>query len=151
MLRLAAAIIGLALFLPINPFNHEAVGAESVKWGTVLADDYDRGVAEHKPVVVLFYDITKSRYDADILSTRILGSAKLGKHAGSAVWSFADISNDLVARNIAKALGITEFPTISVLKPDATALQETFRVVGLLPIETTEIGVMRGLEKAAQK
>lgn len=151
MLRLLAAIVCLITISLIIPFDNEAASAESIKWGTVLADDYDRGVAEHKPVVVLFYDITKSRYDADVLSTEILGSTKLESLAGSAVWSFADISKDLVARNIAKALGITTFPTISVLKPDGEALDESSRVAGLLPIETTETGVMRGIERASEK
>jgi hypothetical protein len=143
---MAICLVNISLMLP---FAGEA--AESIKWGTALADDYDRGVAQHKPIVVLFYDISTSRVDADVLSVQILGSAKLGKLAGSAVWSFADVSNDLVARNIAKALGITTFPTISVLKPDAAALDETFRVVGLLPIGTTEIGVIRGIERASRK
>jgi len=128
-----------------------AACAEPIRWGTVLADDYDRGVAEGKPIVVLFYDIATSRYDADVLSVQILSSAALGKLAGSAIWSFADISNDLVAKNIAKALDITTFPTISVLKPNGTALDEAFRIVGLLPIGTTEIGVMRGIARASEK
>lgn len=129
----------------------ETAHAESIKWGSVLADDYDRGVAEHKPIVVLFYDITTSRYDADMLSTQISLSTTLGKFAGSAIWSFADVSNSLVAKNIAKALGITTFPSISVLRPNGEALYEAFRVVGVLPIGTTEIGVMRGIEKASKK
>ena len=125
--------------------------AGSIKWGTTLADDYDRGVAEHKPIVVLFYDITTSRSDADVLSTQILMSATLAKAADTAVWSFADVANDRVASNIAKALGIKTFPAISVLKPDGDALDETSRIVGLLPIATTETGVMRGIERASKK
>ena len=143
------AAICLIAISPTLPFV--AAAAESIKWGNVLADDYDRGVAEHKPVVVLFYDIRTSRLDADMLSMRMQMSATLGKAAGSAVWSFADISRDLVASNIAKALGIKTFPTISVLKPDPDALDESVRVVGVLPIETTEVGVMRGIEKASKK
>jgi len=135
----------------IFPVGIDAARAEPIRWGSVLADDYDRGVAEHKPIVVLFYDITTSRYDADTLSTQISLSPTLGKFAGSAIWSFADVSNDLVARNIAKALGITTFPSISILKPNEAALDETFRVVGILPIGTTEIGVMRGIEKASKQ
>lgn len=34
---------------------------------------------------------------------------------------------------------------------DPDALEETTRVVGMLPIDTMEIGVMRGTERAAQK
>jgi hypothetical protein len=146
-LLVAVCVVCLSQIL----FASEIAKADSIKWGTVLADDYDRGVAEHKPIVVLFYDITTSRYDADVLSTQVLMSASLGKAAGSAVWSFADVSKDLVARNIAKALGIKTFPTISVLKPDPDALDETSRVVGLLPIATTEVGVMRGIERASKK
>jgi hypothetical protein len=144
-------LICLAIFSLIFSFGIKVARAESVRWGSVLANDYDRGVAEHKPIVVLFYDITTSRRDADMLSTQISLSATLGKRASSAVWSFADVSNELVAKNIAKALGITTFPTISVLKPDGAALDETFRVVGLLPIGTTEIGVIKGIEKASKK
>jgi hypothetical protein len=150
-IRAMRTIICLVIFLLVFPFGIEAARAEPVKWGSVLADDYDRGVAEHKPIVILFYDIATSRYDADMLSMQISLSATLGKRASSAVWSFADISNNLVARNIAKALGITTFPTISVLRPDGEALDETFRIVGLLPIGTTEIGVIRGIEKASKK
>ena len=151
MSRSMTAVISLVILALMVSLGAVAARAEPIKWGTVLADDYDRGVAEGKPIVVLFYDITTSRYDADVLSTQILSSAALGKLAGSAIWSFADISNDLVAKNIAKALGITTFPTISALKPNGTALEETFRVVGLLPIGTTEIGVMRGIARASEK
>ncbi|MEO8461102.1 MAG: hypothetical protein ABI451_11285 [Dokdonella sp.] len=151
MLRLVAATISIVMAAVIIPLGNDAASAESIKWGTVLADDYDRGVAEKKPIVVLFYDITTSRPDSDVLSVEIIGSVKLQKIADSVVWSFADVSNDLVAKNIAKALGITTFPTISVLKPDGEALDETARVVGLLPIGTTEIGVMRGIEGASKK
>jgi hypothetical protein len=151
MSRSVTAVISLVILALTVSLGAVAARAEPIKWGTVLADDYDRGVAEGKPIVVLFYDITTSRYDADVLSAQILSSAALGKLAGSAIWSFADISNDLVATNIAKALGITTFPTISVLKPNGTALEEAFRIVGLLPIGTTEIGVMRGIARASEK
>ena len=148
--RLLTAVCVVYLVLMLSG-SEIAVAANAIKWGTNLADDYDRGVAEHKPIVVLFYDITTSRYDADILSTRILLSEKLGKVADSAVWCFADVSKDIVPRNIAKALDIKTFPTISVLKPNPDALEETTRVVGMLPIDTMEIGVVRGIERAAQK
>ena len=145
---IAVCVVQLSLMLSGSGV---AFAADAIKWGTNLADDYDRGVAEHKPIVVLFYDITTSRYDADVLSTQILLSEKLGKAADSAVWCFADVSKDIVPRNIAKALDIKTFPTISVLKPNPDALEETTRVVGMLPIDTMEIGVMRGIERAAQK
>jgi len=146
-LRPWAAICLLTVSLVLSC---DAVAAGSMKWGTVLADDYDRGVAERKTIVVLFYDVTTGRVQADMLSLQMLQSAKLGNAAGSAVWSFADVSKELVARNIAKALGITTFPTLSVLKPDPDALDETSRVVGVLPIDTTEIGVLRGIERASK-
>lgn len=148
MNRLFAAIclVTISLLLPLI-----GEAADSIKWGTVLADDYDRGVAEHKAIVVLFYDIRTSRLDADMLSARMSMSAPLAKVAGSAVWSFADISADLVASNMAKALGIRTFPTVPVLKPHPDDIDETVRVVGLQPIETTEVAVMRGIEKAARK
>ena len=150
-IRWLRAILRLVVFSVIFPIGIDAAPAEPIRWGSVLADDYDRGVAEHKPIVVLFYDITTSRYDADMLSTQISLSATLGKFAGSAIWSFANVSNDLVAKNIAKALDITIFPTISVLRPNREALYETSRVVGHLPMGTTEIGVIRGIEKASKK
>jgi len=151
MSRSVTAVVSRVLLSLTVSLGAVAARAEPIRWGTVLADDYDRGVAERKPIVVLFYDIATSRYDADVLSVQILNSAALGKLAGSAIWSFADISNDLVAKNIAKALDITTFPTISVLKPNGTALDEAFRIVGLLPIGTTEIGVMRGIARASEK
>jgi hypothetical protein len=146
-LTAAISIVSLSLTIPLGAATARA---EPIRWGTVLADDYDRGVAERKPIVVLFYDITTSRYEADMLSVQIISSAALGKLAGSAIWSFADVSKDLVARNIAKALEITSFPTISVLKPNGTALDETTRIVGLLPIGTTEVGVMKGIAMASE-
>ena len=148
--RVLTALIAvhLALMLFGNAF---ATAANTIKWGTVLADDYDRAVADHKPIVVLFYDITTRRVDADMLSTQVVMSDKLEKAADSAVWCFADVSKDVVARNMAKALGIKTFPTISILKPDPDALDETSRVVGLLPIEMTEIAVLRGIERASKK
>jgi hypothetical protein len=140
-------LASLSAALPADPIATN----DTVRWGTNLATDYDRGVAEHKPVVVLFYDVVTTRTPADLLSTQILMSAKLGKAANSAVWSFADVSNDIVAKNMAKALGIKTLPTISVLKPNPDAIDETARLVGVLAIDTTEIGIMQGIGKASQK
>jgi hypothetical protein len=151
MSRHVTTLIFLAILSLTVLFGGVVARAEPVTWGFPLADVYDRGVLESKPIVVLFYDKATSRYDADVLSLQISLSATIEKIADSAVWSFADVSGDLVAFNIAKALGITTFPTISVLKPNGCLLDETFRVVGLLPIGITEVGVLRGIAKASEK
>ena len=105
--------------------------ADPIRWAPNVADGYDRGVAERKAIVVFFYDSTGNRYSADTWSTRLSLNPRIQAIQDSAVWCYGDVSSDIVAKNIAKALEIDGFPAISVLEPESESLSETARVVHL--------------------
>ena len=104
--------------------------AGTLQWVAPTADCYDTGVRQHRAVVIIFYDVVGSRLDADKLSLRLSLSPRMQALSGSTVWCMGDVSSDLVAKNIAKALGVSDYPTVSVLAPDPNALDETSRIVG---------------------
>ena len=95
-----------------------------------MADCYDTGVSQNRAIVVIFYNSVTDRLDADKMSIRLGMSPRMQALSDVTVWCMGDVSRDLVAKNIAKALGITEYPTLSVLAPNGSMLDETTRIVG---------------------
>jgi hypothetical protein len=122
-----SVILGLSLAAPLAA---DRAAAEPLAWSDV-AKCYDRGVYEHKPIVMLLYDKPTSRFDADVVATRLSLSPKIQAVASKATWCFGDVSSDLVSRNLGKALQIKDYPSVSILAPDGAALDETARVVGM--------------------
>lgn len=107
-----------------------ASAAGSVHWVAPVADCYDTGVSQKRTVVMIFFDPVSSRLDADKMSMRLAMSPRMQALADVTVWCMADVTRDLVAKNIAKALGIAEYPTLSVLAPNPNMIDETGRIVG---------------------
>lgn len=131
--------------------------AQPIQWGNV-ADCYDRGVYERKPIVMLLYDKVTSRFDADVVATRLSLSPRIQAVASKASWCFGDVSSDLVSYNIGKALQIDYYPSVSVLEPDGKMIDEVFRVVGLAARidkpgfeEAAEKFIVARIEKLAAK
>jgi hypothetical protein len=108
----------------------DCASAGSLHWLAPLAECYDTGVSQKRTVVVIFYDSVSNRLDADKMSIRLGMSPRMQALSDTTVWCMGDVTRDLVAKNIAKALGISEYPTLSVLAPNANMLDETGRIVG---------------------
>ncbi|RTM03376.1 MAG: hypothetical protein EKK31_18615 [Hyphomicrobiales bacterium] len=127
-----------ALLLLAGPLGRGPAVAESIRWGDDVGSCYDRGVYAKKPIVMLFYDKVANRVDADTVATRLSLSLRMQAVAMKASWCFADVSSDLVSRNIAKALGVEKYPAISVLAPDGNKIDESARIYDLrAAVDTT--------------
>jgi hypothetical protein len=129
MIRAAAAAFAFLILI-----GNGAAIADPVRWEPLLAGAYDRGVALKKPIIVLYFDGTRGRYDRDVFSTQISLSAKIQRFADSAVWTYANVANEVVARNMNIALDIKQYPTISVLEQVGDVLSESARIAGVVPI-----------------
>ncbi len=125
----------------------------SLPWLAPVADCYDTGVSQNRAVVIIFYDSVNGRLDADKMSMRLALSPRMQALSETTVWCMGDVTRDLVARNMAKALGILEYPTLSVLAPNPTMLDETGRVVGFRGsfaengLEGAQNQIVRGVSK----
>ena len=128
----------------------DAAFAEPIHWTDKVATCYDSGVHDHKPIVILFYDRVTSGVSADKVSIRLSLSPRIQAVAPQAVWCFADVSTDLVSRNIAKALRITQYPSLSVLAPKGDMLDEAARIYDLGFFETGSRADM-GFEEEAER
>jgi hypothetical protein len=94
------------------------------------AEAYHHASATNKPLVVVFGQ--KGRYSE--LVQQELDSMQLGGAAGDAVFLRTNLERDLVGLGIAKRLGITQYPTISILNTqDPGQLNEVARIEGYVP------------------
>ena len=118
-----------ALVLCVGGLGGSSVSAASLQWLAPVADCYETGVRQNRAVVIIFFDSVTSRVDADKLSIRLGLSPRMQALAAAAVWCMGDVSRDIVPKNLAKALGVTEYPTISVLAPNPNMIDETARIV----------------------
>lgn len=107
-----------------------SASAGSLPWLAPLAECYDTGVSQKRAVVIIFYDSVNNRLDADKMSIRLGMSSRMLALSDSTVWCMGDVTRDLVAKNIGRALGISEYPTLSVLAPNPNMIDETVRIVG---------------------
>ena len=107
-----------------SPLEHKLLFHDST------AEAYHHAFAAHKPLVVVVGQDGKNSQ----LVQRELDSMQLGGAAGEAVFLRTNLEKDLVALGMAKRLGITEFPTISILNTqDPGRLNEAARIVGYVP------------------
>ena len=131
--------------------------AGQLNWIAPLADCYDTGVSRNRAVIVIFYDSVTSRVDADKMSIRLGLSPKIQKLSDSTVWCMGDVSKDVVAKNMAKALGVKEYPTLSVLQPDPKMIEEKTRIGGFRGVfaekafEDAQDYIIRGIAKVHLK
>jgi hypothetical protein len=89
---------------------------------------------------------------ADTAAIRLSLSPRIQAVASKAVWCFGDVSKDVVSRNIAKALQVKQFPSISVLAPNGEMLDEATRIYDL-GTQFFKLGSRAdvGFEEAAEK
>jgi hypothetical protein len=127
--------------------------AGSLHWLAPVADCYDTGVSQKRAVVIIFFDPVSTRLDADKMSMRLSMSPRMQALSDVTVWCMGDVTRDLVAKNMAKALGISEYPTLSVLAPNPSMLDETGRIVGFRGpfaengLEGAQNHIIRGVAK----
>ena len=122
--------LALAALVVLAGLGDGVALADSLHWLAPVADCYDTGVAQNRAVVIIFYDSVGDRIDADKMSIRLAMSPRMQALSGVTIWCMGDVSRDVVAKNMAKALGVTEYPTLSVLAPNPNMIDETARVVG---------------------
>lgn len=103
-----------------------------IEWTTNTADGYDSGVHQQKPIVMVFGENgTWSQ-----AMNQELDKPEFQKLANQAVFLKSTPSTDLVAANIGKALGVDHYPSISVLSPNGSMLDEVGRIVGYFDAAT---------------
>ncbi|MEO7996200.1 MAG: neutral zinc metallopeptidase [Gemmatimonadaceae bacterium] len=110
-----------------------------------LAEAYDRGVAENKPIVLVSGDANGANFIR--LKKETLESPILAQLANAAIFVYTDPARDIVARNIGKALGYDRLPVISLLAPNPNMIDEAGRMIGLWDAPT----VLRELSKNMTK
>jgi hypothetical protein len=112
--------------------------SNKIEWMTNTADGYDAAVHQQKPIVMVFGENgTWSQ-----AMNKELDTAEFQKLGNQAVFMKSNPSTDLVAANIGKALGIDHYPSISVLSPNGSMLDEVGRIVGYFDAATvaTKVG-----------
>jgi hypothetical protein len=107
-------------------------GAEKIEWITNTADGYDAAVQAQKPIVMVFGE--NGQWSQAM--NKELDKEEFQKLADKAVFLKSTPSTDLVAANIGKALGVDHYPSISVLSPNGTMLDEVGRIVGYFDAAT---------------
>jgi hypothetical protein len=147
------SLLSLAALVVLAGLGGGSASAGSLNWLAPVADCYDTGVSQKRAVVIIFYDSVNTRLDADKMSIRLAMSPRMQALSDTTVWCMGDVTRDLVAKNIAKALGIAEYPTLSVLAPNPTMLDETGRIVGFKGsfaenhLEGAQNHIIRGVSK----
>ncbi|MDQ6830026.1 MAG: neutral zinc metallopeptidase [Gemmatimonadota bacterium] len=112
-----------------------ASGPQSIHWFVdSTAEAYDLAVAQRRPIVLVTGDFNGVYFKR--LKNEVLISSRLTQLAPFAVFAYADPSHDIVARNMARALSYDRYPTISLLAPNPSMIDEAFRIVGLFDAET---------------
>lgn len=89
---------------------------------------YALALAQHKPLV-----LATGGFDAPYfqrLKAGVFTSAELAQLAPYAIFAYADPSKDLAAKQVGALLHYDKWPDISLLAPDANALDEEARIVG---------------------
>ncbi len=105
---------------------------EKINWVTNTADGYDSAVQAKKPIVMVFGE--NGQWSQ--MMNKELDKEEFEKLSNKAVFVKSTPSTDLVAANIGKALGIDHYPSISVLSPNGSMLDEVGRIVGYFDAAT---------------
>jgi len=103
-----------------------------IEWITNTADGYDSAVQAGKPIVMVFGENGQWSQAMD----KELDKEEFQKLSNKAVFLKSTPSTDLVAANIGKALGVDHYPSISVLSPNGSMLDEVGRIVGYFDAAT---------------
>ncbi|MBS1952953.1 MAG: hypothetical protein JST89_02145 [Cyanobacteria bacterium SZAS-4] len=105
---------------------------EKINWVTNTADGYDAAVQAKKPIVMVFGE--NGQWSQAM--NKELDKDEFQRLSNQAVFLKSTPSTDLVAANIGKALGVDHYPSISVLSPNGSMLDEVGRIVGYFDAAT---------------
>ena len=111
-----------------------------------MADGYDTAVAEHKLIVAIFAAATSS--PSQKMAAEIRNSSRFAELANCAQFIQAEPESELVAKNMADALGVDSYPTLSILLPDPDSIYETHRFVGFRDLATLDNWLRKSLNEA---
>ncbi len=117
--------------------------AEKIEWITNTADGYDSAVHAQKPIVMVFGE--NGQWSQAM--NKELENDEFQRLASKAVFLKSTPSTDVVAANIGKALGVDHYPSISVLSPNGTMLDEVGRIVGYFDAATVANKVGEYIDK----
>jgi len=123
--------------------NGQTDRAEKIDWITNTADGYDAAVQAKKPIVMVFGE--NGQWSQAM--NRELDKEEFQRLASKAVFLKSTPSTDSVAANIGKALGVDHYPSISVLSPNGTMLDEVGRIVGYFDAATVANKVSEYINK----
>ncbi|MFN8551862.1 MAG: hypothetical protein U0103_10265 [Candidatus Obscuribacterales bacterium] len=123
--------------------NGQTDRAEKIDWITNTADGYDAAVQAKKPIVMVFGE--NGQWSQAM--NRELDKEEFQRLASKAVFLKSTPSTDAVAANIGKALGVDHYPSISVLSPNGTMLDEVGRIVGYFDAATVANKVSEYINK----
>lgn len=124
-----------------SPLEHKLIFQENA------TEAYHTAFASQKPLVAVFTQ-SGGQYSQQLLHE--MNSLQLGGVAGQAVFVTPDPERDLVALGMAKRLGITKFPTISVLDTsDPNRLNEVARIEGYVAPKPLKESLVSCIESAA--
>lgn len=123
--------------------NGQTDRAQKIEWITNTADGYDAAVQAKKPIVMVFGE--NGQWSQAM--NRELDKEEFQRLASKAVFLKSTPSTDSVAANIGKALGVDHYPSISVLSPNGTMLDEVGRIVGYFDAATVANKVSEYINK----
>ena len=105
---------------------------EKINWITNTADGYDAAVQAKKAIVMVFGE--NGQWSQAM--NKELDKEEFQRLSNQAVFLKSTPSTDAVAANIGKALGVDHYPSISILAPNGSMLDEVGRVVGYFDAAT---------------
>ncbi|CAN5133607.1 hypothetical protein BH10CYA1_BH10CYA1_56660 [soil metagenome] len=103
-----------------------------IEWITNTADGYDAAVQAKKAIVMVFGE--NGQWSQAMNNE--LDKDEFQRLSNQAVFLKSTPSTDLVAANIGKALGVDHYPSISILAPNGSMLDEVGRIVGYFDAAT---------------
>lgn len=108
--------------------QHKEISHEEkhIDWQKDASTAYTKSVESNQPMVMVFEEQGPwtDKVNAE------LEKPEIQQYASEAVFVKAVPSKDLVAKNIATALGVEHLPTVSVLDPDPEMISERGRIQG---------------------
>jgi hypothetical protein len=100
--------------------------AGAIVWARDFEHGYTDALALKKGMVVVF--VGRGPWNEKLIAS--LESPEVGALADQAIWIRSDPSQDVMAKNVATALGVEHLPTIAVLDPDPEILSEELLIEG---------------------
>jgi hypothetical protein len=102
---------------------------------------YSEAVERNLPFMLVF--LAPSGKFSDDLETALTNCAVVARLEPVVLFGLAHPDKDVVARNMATALGVAKLPTISILEPDPKIISELGRIEGVEAAATVTDDIVR--------